>query len=335
MPVADAVYTVSEIDLNDARDVTDLFRLWDAVYPGVLERKFDWLYRNGPAGSARVWMIRAPDGFVAGSAAVFPRQLRVEGLPRLAGLAGDFLIHPAHRVLGPAMTLQRRICAEATNHWVEFLYGFPNLTAEPMFLRAGFTPLTERMRWVMPIHSAAIFGAMPGGKKWAAVVAPIADQTLRFRRWLNSRTPGVIYRESTDVDERFGQLWDRIGRGARVAIDRSAAYLRWRYLDTPLTPSTILEALNRRGELIGYGVGRIVDDSAEICELVTDIPAVRRGLASALWLWGRKRGACRLDTSSAKTRFLPRCCHKLVSSNVSTHTVHSSSYRVAPRITRC
>jgi hypothetical protein len=294
-PVKDAVYSVSEISLSDPRDVADLFTLWDAVYPGVLQTKFDWLYRNGPAGPARVWVIRAADGAVAGAAAVFPRHVRIAGVPHLAGLAGDFLIHPGHRVLGPAMALQRRICAEATTQWVEFLYGFPNLSAEPMFLRAGFTPLADRMRWVMPIRTAANFVEFAGGATWGRAVAPLADQALGLGRWITSRTPGIIYRESSGVDDRFAQLGARIRRESAVALERSSAYLRWRYVEAPIGPSTIVEAHSTQGELLGYTIGRIVDACVEVCELVADDAGARRGLAAALWRWGRRHGADRLE----------------------------------------
>ena len=292
---ADAAYAVSEIALNNAADVADLFTLWDAVYPGVLEEKFDWLYRQGPAGPARVWVIRAADGAVAGSAAVFPRRIRIHGVPHLAGLAGDFLIHPAHRMLGPAIALQRRICADATDRWVEFLYGFPNLTAEPMFLRAGFKPLAERTRWVMPIRTASRLHDFAGGAAWAPVVAPLADQALRVGHWITGRTPGITYRESSDVDERFEQLWDRRNGELKVAIERSAAYLRWRYVDAPIGPVTIIEALNSLGTLVGYTIGCVVNGCVEVCELVADDAGARRGLAAALWRWGRMVGADRLE----------------------------------------
>lgn len=294
-PAANAAYTVGEIDLNDAHDVADLFRLWDAVYPGVLADKFDWLYREGPAGPARVWVIRAADGAIAGAAAVFPRRIRIQSTAHLAGLAGDFLIHPGHRVLGPAMALQRRVCAEATNHWVEFLYGFPNLNAEPMFLRAGFTPLAERVRWVMPIRTAQTLLDYAGGAKWGQVLAPIADQALRAGRWLTSRTPGIVYRELADVDDRFEQLWDRISRDSKAAVERSAEYLRWRYVDAPIGPVAIFEALSTGGELLGYTIGCLTDGCLEVRELVADDPAARRGLAAALWRWGRVLRANRLE----------------------------------------
>jgi hypothetical protein len=292
---ADAVYAVSEIDLSNARDISGLFELWDAVYPGVLARKFEWLYRNGPAGPARVWVIRASDGAVAGAATVFPRQVRVEGVARRAGLAGDFLIHPGHRVLGPAMSLQRRICADATKDWVEFLYGFPNLTAEGIFLRAGFTPLARRMRWVMPIRTAANFLELSGGATWGPVAAPVADQALRFGRWISGRTPGIRYRESSEVDDRFEQIWNHNSRLAKVAIERSATYLRWRYLDAPVGPFTVIEALSTDGALLGYAIGRIVEGDVEVCELVAEDPATRGGLTLALWRWGRLQGAQRLE----------------------------------------
>ena len=294
-PSTSPVYTVSEINLSNASDVTDLFTLWDAVYPGVLAGKFDWLYRNGPAGSARVWVIRAANGVVAGGAAVFPRHVQIEGVTRLAGLAGDFLIHPGHRVLGPAMTLQRRICAEATNQWVEFLYGFPNLSAEAMFLRAGFMPLAARMRWVMPIRTAANLADFAGGATWGPAVAPVADQALRLGRWIGGRTPGIVYRESSNVDDRFQQLWSGIRRQSKVAIERDSTYLRWRYVDAAIGPYTIIEALSTQGALLGYAVGRIVDTTVDVCELVADDPVTRRGLTLALWQWGRTHGAERLE----------------------------------------
>lgn len=288
-------YEVRELQLSRPADVRALFELWDAVYPGVLQPKFSWLYCNNPVGLARVWAIVSGNGTIAGAAAVFPRRFRIDGTPHLAGLAGDFLIHPAHRVLGPAMKLQRTVCAAATNGWVEFLYGFPNVSAEAMFRRIGFQPLTPRARWVIPVRTNDSFARLRRSRYWAPLVAPIANQGLRIARWYLDRTPGISYRVSTSIDQRFEDIWGAIRDRSRIALDRTVEYLRWRYADAPVTPYTTVEALGRDGQLLGYAVTRIVDVGAEVCELVGADQETRRGLAGELWRMAHAGGAQRLE----------------------------------------
>lgn len=288
-------YTVRELNLTIEADILELFALWDDVYPNVLKKKFDWLYLKNPAGLARVWIVSDAHGKIAGAAAVFPRRFRIAGASRLAGLAGDFLIHPTHRTLGPAVALQRQVCAEATRGWVDFLYGFPNRLAEPMFKRVGFALLTERGRWVIPIRTAPLLATMRGGRLLGALASPVADYSLRLGLWWRRRNAGVRYQVSNGPDERFRSLWNAVGIDVTVALDRTVDYLRWRYAAAPLSRYTIVEAVNRDGALAGYGVLRVVDSVGEVCELVGDGAAVLRGLAGELWRMARQAGAVRLE----------------------------------------
>jgi hypothetical protein len=297
-----AGYGVRELNLSNRADVDALFALWDEMYPGVLGGQFDWLYLRNPAGRARVWTVNAADGTTAGAAAVFPRLFQIDGEPQLAGLAGDFLIHPAHRVLGPAIALQRRVSADATAQWVRFLYGFPNRHAEPTFRRVGYETLTSRQRWVVPIRAGAFLPTALGAA-WQRVLAMPADLAIHLGVWAASRTSGLSYEVCTDVDERFDDLWKRVGAASRIALHRSSTYLRWRYLDSSCVKYTIIKCL-RGSELVGYAVTRMADDVGEVSELIGD-STVRRGLTFRVWQAARAQGAVRLelfpgrDTNSA------------------------------------
>jgi hypothetical protein len=77
-----------------------------------------------------------------------------------------------------------------------------------------------------------------------------------------SRDIGAEWLKS--IDDRFATLWIQTQKAGLNVGDRTAAYLRWRFMDEPGRSSLILGLLDRRsGCLLGYLVG-----SLSTCEFV-------------------------------------------------------------------
>src|SRR3546814_9956247 len=74
-----------------------------------------------------------------------PRQMLFGGRRVSAGGLVDLAVLPAHRSLGPALTLQTALM-EAGAKRFDLLYGFPNPKAAAVFRRVGYAPLGELSR---------------------------------------------------------------------------------------------------------------------------------------------------------------------------------------------
>lgn len=80
--------------------------------------------------------------------------------------------------------------------------------------------------------------------------------------------PGVEVERLTEFDARTDALWSVAGPTFAFAIERTAEYLNWRYLDPAGGGSHVLTALDG-GRATGYAVFKRSDDWANVLDLVT------------------------------------------------------------------
>src|SRR3546814_17963935 len=100
-----------------------------------MARKYDWFYRQCPYGAPLTLLLRhEASGEWVGVASAGPRQMVFGGRRVSAGVLVDLAVLPAHRSLGPALTLQTALM-EAGAKRFDLLYGFPNPKAAAVFRR--------------------------------------------------------------------------------------------------------------------------------------------------------------------------------------------------------
>src|SRR3546814_213354 len=139
-------YTVHEADLERDREL--IVGLWrgNLGEDARMARKYDWFYRQCPYGAPLTLLLRhEASGEWVGVASAGPRQMVFGGRRVSAGVLVDLAVLPAHRSLGPALTLQTALM-EAGAKRFDLLYGFPNPKAAAVFRRVGYAPLGELSR---------------------------------------------------------------------------------------------------------------------------------------------------------------------------------------------
>jgi hypothetical protein len=185
---------VREIDVADAGDRRLTLELINRLYPHIpwSEAHFDWQFRQGPSGPARVRVIEA-DGRMVATYVATRKTLSLEGQERPAWMVQDVMTDPAFRGRGflnhLAMLFMADMAADGTCG-----YTFPNKQSENSFRRSGWT---ELMR--VPVRIAA-------ARPTAAVREP--KPVISFK----TETAG-IWREA----------------GFRIGVFCDRAYLNWRY----------------------------------------------------------------------------------------------------------
>lgn len=185
---------VRTIDLMDTDERYLVLQLINRLYPKNpwSEAYFDWQYRQGPNGHAKLRVVEAGARIVSMYTATCKR-LSLLGVERTAWMVQDVMTDPAFRGRGLLNHLATLFMAdmEADNSCA---YTFPNKYSENSFRRSGWT---ELMR--VPIRIAS-------------TRQMVVDKQPRPVNSFEVETAG-IWREA----------------GIAVGVSRDPNYLNWRY----------------------------------------------------------------------------------------------------------
>lgn len=265
-------YAIDHASPGEAR--ADLLRSLRESFPGLPPERFDWIYRRNPAGEAYVWTARvAEQDTVVGSTAVFPRRVAVGSAYHTAGIAGDYAVSPSHRGFGPALALQQRAVATVKEGRLDLVYGLPNPLSAPLLRRAGYRSIGDVVQLTRVLRSRRVLERHVPSRLLARMVAPVVDVGLRVMAGAQRRTghPRHAF-ESADIptfDRRFDRLWQMARPRHPMIGDRSAAFLRWRFSESPHARYRIFGLLEApRGELAGYVVYHRVERRTFIDDLL-------------------------------------------------------------------
>jgi GNAT superfamily N-acetyltransferase len=228
-----------------------------------------WQFRRNPAGEALCALAQDHDRIV-GQYAVIPTRFSVQGKETRFALSCDTMIDPDYRRQGLFTALAReayrRIRSESG---ITTVWGFPNKASLPGFTRH----LDWRLLTVFPLR-----------------VAPLRPLTmLRTRLGLNKESgnapagregdphaavsaniPGLQVEPATRFDKEYDELWNRRRNLAPVIQIRDAAYLNWRYADTPGFGYRPF-AIRSSGRLLGYMVIRTLTLMGHFFGVLTDL----------------------------------------------------------------
>jgi hypothetical protein len=269
------MYSILETDIHDSGAV--LQRLWaDNLHArSSLDAKLRWFYCDGPHGPGRALVLRAHDAAV-GCAGIGVRTLVHRGAPLRAALFADLAIDRRHRSGLPALTLLRSIRDEVARGF-DLGYGFPNRKAIAVYLRAGFVELGRMHRYVRVLHSGHYLAAAAPQRRVAAAV----DHALAAIERLHAlRARRFELDWPARFDARFDQLWQAVCTGNRIACERSAALLDWRFAHEQHRIAAVIR--RDTGALAAYGVLRPADHG--LVELVDLLGAGAREIDAAIAL---------------------------------------------------
>jgi|HubBroStandDraft_6_1064221.scaffolds.fasta_scaffold95078_2 GNAT superfamily N-acetyltransferase len=236
--------------------------------PDAGGHRFDWLYLENPHGRARAWVaIENSSGRGLGVAAAFPRRLLVGDTVRLGYVLGDFCVDPQHRSLGLALQLQRASLEQIVSEPLAIAYDFPSDRMMAIYRRMKVSPTDQIVRWAKPLRADRKIDSLLRSPELARAVAAPLNVMLKWRDFSSFRNSGwtIVVHEGI-CKEEFTTLAHSVGSRFGSCIERSAAYLNWRYLQHPLVHYEILTA-RQAGELRGYVVFSHTGKDAKIVDL--------------------------------------------------------------------
>lgn len=265
--------------------------------PSVDESRLNWLYRACPHGEAKVWVAAEEDsGRLVGTAAVFPRKIKVGSAEESGFVFGDFCVSAEHRSLGLAVRLQRRCLEEVKRAGFVAGYDLPSNSMLAVYRRLGQEPSNKLVRMVKLLRTGSWITTKVKSRTFAKVLSPAADTLLRVRRGsLRMRSGVTVEVHNQRFGEEYTELARHIGAGLGACIERSAEYLNWRYLDHPGHKYQALAA-RRAGRLEGYLIFRCEGGTAMIVDWFGKEPVeLRKDLVRGLIALVQPQGSERVQ----------------------------------------
>jgi hypothetical protein len=279
-------YSIERVDWKDWEDVAGAILL--ESFPGTPVEHYAWLHNSNPAGRAALWLARAADGRAVGTVAVHPRHVLVGGRRYTAGVTSNFAVDRTARPFGPAVALQRAAVAACDAGEFDFLYGFANPLATPVFERVGYRAGAAR-RLARPLRTRPYLERDTRLASVAPVLAPPLDLALRLlsRETYRGVLPGSRLERVEAFDETSDAFWSRVRAQPAVVGDRDTEYMNWRYAECPTRRYEL--AVLRRGRdvtatIVWYRQGAIVyvaealaADSRSLDDLLSAFLRAQRG----------------------------------------------------------
>lgn len=221
-----------------ASEIAHIQALWAGAFASLQHEaaaaKINAQYLHNPAGDGECFFLDVSDETdPVGVQCLVMRRFRKDGVDLKAGTMADYVVDSRHRSLGPALQLMKT-CITHGNATLDFLFGFPNKKAEPIFKRVGLSALAKLTRHAKLMRSREFLKNRLTQTRAAPllpVLVPIANLALmaldawqafslgRDWRWQNVDSFGA----------EFDTLWQRTSLPGVVVGDRSRAMLHWRY----------------------------------------------------------------------------------------------------------
>ena len=268
-------YRVDTLEPEKHRE--QLLGLWsssmtDPRIAGVAAERFQWLYNGNPSGPTRTFVgMHVESESVIGCASVVSRRVVMSGRVADGGMLCDFAIDKKHRTAGPAIAIQRTVAKESVAAGLEFLFGYPNRGAVPIFKRLRWAFVGEASAYVKPLRSEYKVRERIKPALLAKLGALVVDTALRasdVRHLL--RRPRLFRSDIIDrADDRFDDLWRR-SRPRFITGERDSAYLNWRYAGFP-TANHRFFVLTSNHRLLGFVVYSVENEVALVADMHCDL----------------------------------------------------------------
>ena len=245
---------VRDADLTSDRDhIVDLQKRYLTEHSN--NERFEWLYKKNPFGLPRVWVAQESNtSAIIGVAAAFPRSFYIGSNKKTGWVLGDFCISEEYRSLGPAIQLQRA-CLEGLKHEASTIwYDFPSAKMLAIYKRLKTPPPGKMIRFVRPLRVDRKVRTWVNSRLLQLCLSMVGNTVLDLGHGRVKSFTGLTFaRHEGGFGDEFSELAERIGGTGGNCLERTSAYLNWRYRDNPLGCYLLLTA-RFEGELKGYAV---------------------------------------------------------------------------------
>jgi hypothetical protein len=256
--MAETRYRVTRGDpAADRERVLDLWARCGFASGEQAGERYDWFYLRNPRGPGRVYLLWQLDELVGALGAGSRRFICGAGEPPLnAAVLVDFVVHPAHRSMFPALQLQR-FAREEELRETEMVYGLPDVKATPVFRRLGATAEFSSGIHVRVLRSGSYASRLLPRVPPALVQAVcwVVDRARVALVWAMCKARGLRTTWHREFPGSVDALWRLTAAQTNLATgERDLEFLRWRFASN--TEEWRLLTVSRRNSEAGYFVCR-------------------------------------------------------------------------------
>ena len=200
-----------------------------------------------------------------------PVMFRINGVQVPALQSIDTLTDIDHRGKGLFIKLALRLYKEAAASGFALIYGFPNENSAPgFFKKLNWISFGEAPFLFKPLNPFYFIKKLVHRKKHTDFSSTnyIFNAPKSF-----SPVSGAVIKSVDHFGDDYNRLWQLAAENIKVCIDRSAAYMNWRYVDKPgehyyryglyvkdtLAAVMIFSIKNKHDGVIGYIMDLIID----------------------------------------------------------------------------
>lgn len=267
-----AAHRYSVVPADIGGDRARILEFWQRIGFSTPDRaeRYDWFHLRNPEGRGRIYLLMLEGGDqIVGTACAGTRLIHMPGGAVLrASVLVDFAVDPAHRSLGPALTLQRAAREYEKQH-ADLLYGLPDTRAVPIFKRLGADAALQEASLAYVVRSggylrrklpqwAWLAGSIAGG-----VIDLARGALLRIRAMASDIECNWCAEPPAGVDALWSQTAADLDAGIGV---RDRRYLEWRFRG----PEWRFAAVTSKGgsRLHAYMACRQIGDELHIGDLL-------------------------------------------------------------------
>ncbi len=246
-------------DLSHINELAELARSTYDKGEIINVEYLNWEYNSNPDGKALVFLANEESKIVS-QYVVVPRKYAIENEIINASLSLNTITHPAHRGKGYFTKLAELTYSECKKLNIDFTIGFPNKNSVSGFVNklkfSGIGELPLMLKVVNPFR--ALYSFLFNSK--------VRDEyTYEF----NIDLPKVSLLNLNSDLHKYNYFWSEFKKRNVYTTDRSAEFMRWRYIDIPIrkyqlfkiekngTIETVL--ILRSKNIFGVNCGIIVD----------------------------------------------------------------------------
>lgn len=180
------------------------------------------------------------------------------------------MVAKEYRVFGPALQVMRSVIAGYHELGFDFIYTVPNADSVKVCQRAGFAETGTIHRFAKVLNPGYELQKKKVPPLMEAIAAPAVNLGFRFVSKETYRDTGLV----SGPENGFGGHdfpVPRIENSPFFIAHRDVSYLRWRYLDNPLYPFSVVTYKGKRsGTLDGYVVSVAIGKTAHIFDVIFD-----------------------------------------------------------------
>ncbi len=191
---------------GDEQEILKLFHL--SFGKQMTNEYWNWRFANNPFSDAMQIHLMWDNDLLVGHYAVSPTQFFVSGEQVMGALSMTTMTHPEYGGKGIFTALANSLYEQLKNSGYKFVWGFPNINSHYGFVK--------NLKWkdigITPMHSLSV-----------NALRPTSNNNYRL---LNGFDSSVVLTLKDD---------------ASIALNKTKAYLNWRYVDNPFAEYKIIQ----------------------------------------------------------------------------------------------